>query len=182
MTDDGFAPNTSGGVCTLAICKPKIRLSAKVGDVVIGLRGRTGEIGKRGPNAVDSVLYVMRVTKKMTLAEYDTWCLEHCPSKIPSLDNLEGDCQYTKDLEQRPYGPHQEHHKMTDLSGKYVLLAEGRENFWYRKEAAGHRLTPELSADMNVESVRRGHCVRPLADFWPRLEAWLATFPCVYRD
>ena len=30
--DNGAAPNPFGGVCTLVICKPQIRRSAKEGD------------------------------------------------------------------------------------------------------------------------------------------------------
>jgi Nucleotide modification associated domain 2 len=35
--DTGFSPNPFWGWCTLADCKPKIRLTAKVGDWVVGL-------------------------------------------------------------------------------------------------------------------------------------------------
>ena len=41
--DGGSAPNPYWGICTLVICKPKIRLSAQVGDWVVG----TGSIRAR---------------------------------------------------------------------------------------------------------------------------------------
>lgn len=55
--DSGFSPNLFHGVLTLACCKPMIRRSAEVGEVVVGLsiragrqpipRGRTGGEGAR---------------------------------------------------------------------------------------------------------------------------------------
>lgn len=56
--DDGAAPNPFWGVCTLAICKPAIRRTAKVGDWVVGLGSANSPIG----NISDSVVYAMRVT------------------------------------------------------------------------------------------------------------------------
>ena len=35
-SDSGFAPNSYGQLCTLACCKPRIRMSANIGDWVIG--------------------------------------------------------------------------------------------------------------------------------------------------
>lgn len=35
--DDGAAPNPFNGLCTLAICKPGIRLHAKEGDWIAGI-------------------------------------------------------------------------------------------------------------------------------------------------
>jgi len=34
--DDGAAPNPYGDICTLTICKPKIRKAADEGDWIIG--------------------------------------------------------------------------------------------------------------------------------------------------
>ena len=35
--DTGFAPNPFYGYCTLANCKPKIRKTAEIGDLIFGL-------------------------------------------------------------------------------------------------------------------------------------------------
>ena len=179
MTDAGSAPNTAGDICTLAICKPMIRRSAKVGDIIIGLRAKSGEMGRLGPHATDSVLYVMRVTDKLTFAEYDAFCSSHLPIKIPTELHPEGDCLYAADGTQRPGGHHGPHHAVQDKSGLYVLLGAGaRKNFWYRKDPAGHRLTADLAATLDVESVRRGHRVHEVtADLESQLMAWLSTFP-----
>jgi hypothetical protein len=59
--DFGFAPNPFGGYCTLATCKPKIRKSALVGDIIIGLSSR-----KSG----NKLIYAMRVSEKITFNDY----------------------------------------------------------------------------------------------------------------
>ena len=45
-TDDGAAPNPLWGTCTLTICKPVIRRTAKVGDWVIGVGSANVEVSK----------------------------------------------------------------------------------------------------------------------------------------
>ena len=61
--DYGFAPNPHGGYCTLACCKPRIRRSAGIGDLIVG----TGS-GQRGRG--DRLVYVMRVSEAMSFTEY----------------------------------------------------------------------------------------------------------------
>jgi hypothetical protein len=181
QTDSGAAPNVHGNVCSLAICKPVVRRSAKVGDYIIGLRGRSGELGKLGPHATDSVLYVMRVTRKMTFAEYDAYCTAELSIKIPSPENeFVGDCQYTAAGEQRP-GPHGPAHMEHDLSGKFVLLGDAaRENFWYRRDPVGVRLPADLADEWDVAGVARGHRVKDHSDKTEaRLHEWLAAFPTI---
>ena len=57
--DGGFAPNPFHGVCTLACCKPKIRASAEVGDLVIGLTKRS-----------ERLLYMMLVSETLDFDDY----------------------------------------------------------------------------------------------------------------
>lgn len=61
--DYGFAPNPFHGKCSLATCKPQVRRSARIGDLIIGCgsiaNGRSGE-----------VIYAMRVTEKITFQQY----------------------------------------------------------------------------------------------------------------
>lgn len=61
--DWGFAPNPFYGFCTLACCKPTIRRVAKVGDLIIGCGTKKNEQEGR-------LIFAMRVTEKMTFAEY----------------------------------------------------------------------------------------------------------------
>ena len=57
--DGGFAPNPFHGVCTLACCKPKIRASAEVGDLVIGLTKRS-----------ERLVYMMLVSEALDFEDY----------------------------------------------------------------------------------------------------------------
>ena len=59
-SDSGFAPNPFWGILTLACCKPRIRLSAEPGDLLVGLT----------PSGLgNAVMYVARVEGKLTFRE-----------------------------------------------------------------------------------------------------------------
>lgn len=142
--DDGAAPNPYWGICTLAICKPVIRRTANVGDWVVGL-------GSKNVNGIDyskKVVYAMKITKKMTLKEYDLFCSEKLRNKIPDIYNNEysrqvGDCIYDFSFDSegviRP-GVHNNDNRSTDLGGKNVLLSD---HFYYFGDQAVP-LPPEL--------------------------------------
>ena len=76
--DTGAAPNPFWGVCTLVICKPRIRLAAQVGDWIVG----TGSANSPIRDISDSVVYAMRVSQKMTMREYDTYTQQFLPQKV----------------------------------------------------------------------------------------------------
>ena len=132
-TDDGAAPNPYGGLCTLAICKPAIRRTAKEGDWIVAL-GPTQAPDSR--NLSGSIVCAMKVASKLTFEEYDTYCREHLPNKLPQwysgapFERLVGDCIYY------PAGPvlqqrasvHGASSVVRDLSGKFVVLAD---EFYY---------------------------------------------------
>jgi hypothetical protein len=126
--DDGAAPNPYWGVCTLAICKPKIRRTAKVGDWVVG----TGSTSRAFSGMV---VYAMEVSSVMTLAEYDIWTQAYLPQKIPDVRDQDlrrrvGDSIYdfsSAPPNQRP-GVHDRGNRETDLGGRNVLLSM---NFHY---------------------------------------------------
>lgn len=125
--DGGTAPNPYGNTCTLAICKPRIRLSAKEGDWIVGTTSQ-----KAGSNF--NMVYAMRVTQKMTLRDYDEYCQNHLQSKLPKpnskkYSDRQGDCIY--DFHHSPDHPlirkndnHDERHRGRDLSGHNVLLSD----------------------------------------------------------
>jgi hypothetical protein len=129
--DDGAAPNPFWGLCTLAICKPRIRQSANVGDWVVG----TGSVNSPVGNVSGKVVYAMRVTQKMTMANYDRFTQSKLSRKIPLMTSADprrrsGDSIYdfsTSTTTLRP-SVHGEGNKETDLSGKYVLLSN---HFFY---------------------------------------------------
>ena len=132
--DDGAAPNPFFGVCTLAICKPKIRKNAKVGDWIIGLGSKNAPSG----DLSGKVVYIMEVNEVLTLKEYDEKVPEMWPGKIPDFNhddyNLRlGDCIYDYHNTQNPKpsqrkGVHYEENIYTDLGGENVLISS---NFYY---------------------------------------------------
>jgi len=64
--DSGFAPNPFYGWCTLATCKPPIRKSAQVGDLIVGTGSDNRQVRRGG-----HLVYAMRVAEVMTFDEYD---------------------------------------------------------------------------------------------------------------
>ena len=58
-SDNGYAPNPTGGVCTLVYCKPTLRRVAQPGDYIVGLAGRAyrNRVTTEWP-----IVYAMRVT------------------------------------------------------------------------------------------------------------------------
>jgi hypothetical protein len=86
----GLAPNYDGGILTLAVCKPIIRRCAEVGDWIAGLTSVTlvdADGIKRGtPQGEEKLVFLMKVTDKMTFTEY--W--KRFPRKRPN--------------KQKPYG------------------------------------------------------------------------------
>lgn len=124
--DDGAGPNPFRGICTLAICKPKIRQKAVVGDWVVGL----GSVNAPSGDLSQRMVYAMRVDQLLSMRDYDRLAPVYWPSRIPDLaspvvvDRL-GDCIYDFSNgapTQRPsvHGPK---HVSTDLSGQNVLLS-----------------------------------------------------------
>lgn len=74
--DLGFAPNPFHGWCSLACCKPDIRLAAKVGDHVIGTgAARTGLAGR--------LVYWMAVDEILTFDQY--WLDPRFSAKRPDM-------------------------------------------------------------------------------------------------
>jgi len=134
--DDGAAPNPFGGMCTLAICKPRIRSSARVGDWVVGVGSKNAPSG----DLSGRVVYAMKVQEVMSLRDYDLRAQKEWPDRIPEIDSLDlvsrlGDCIYDfsgRKPVQRPsvHGPA---NVKTDLGGKNALLS--REFYYFGSRA-----------------------------------------------
>jgi hypothetical protein len=145
--DSGVAPNPYGGVCTLGICKPKIRSTAAIGDWIVGtspasankeprtlqiLRQKLPTLAAKIFGSKTRLLYAMKVTDKKTFKDYDVYCKEHLPAKIPDTTSTNyekryGDCVYDFSdghAIQRKNPNHNEKHQKTDLGGNYVLLSD----------------------------------------------------------
>ena len=91
--DFGFAPNPFHGVCTLATCKPAIRVSANVGDWVLGVGGSNLGVVSR------KCILLMKVTEKIGFQEYweDPKYLLKKPQRNGSSVRMLGDNIYHKD-------------------------------------------------------------------------------------
>jgi hypothetical protein len=131
-SDDGAAPNPFGGICTLTICKPRIRKNAQIGDWVVG----TGSINHKLMDFSISdysnyLIYAMKITDKKYLREYDNYCKSDLNIKIPKLDTDDlikqhGDCIYdfSNGIPAKIRdGVHFKTNYITDTSGKYSLLS-----------------------------------------------------------
>jgi hypothetical protein len=68
LTDDtGFAPNPFWDVLTIVTCKPQIRLKKHVGDWIAGFTSTTLNGDRIGE---ERLIYLARVTRKLTIANY----------------------------------------------------------------------------------------------------------------
>jgi hypothetical protein len=168
-TDRGTAPNPFDGYCTLAICKPGIRKSARVGDWVLGFRSRrAGE-----------VLYAMQVAESLSFAEYwnDPRFRNRRPDrrKVPTDNIYRPASSSDPDSETYDWVPNAVHsatQAKRDLSGRRVLVAT---KFWYFGDQS-QPIHPEL---LRLAPVTQGHVVKlhRQADDLTRLTDWLGSFP-----
>lgn len=134
--DDGAAPNPFHDICTLVICKPRIRATAKVGDWIVG----TGAIHTRRGDGTSQdmsgrIIYAMKVSQTMSMQQYDRYTRERLREKIPGSASDRGDsiCDFSGgQIIQRP-GPQLPGNMKIDLSGKNALLSD---HFYYFGDAA----------------------------------------------
>lgn len=129
--DGGAAPNPFWGTCTLVICKPRIRPAGQVGDWIVGTGSADSPIG----DISDKAVYVMQVTKKMTMREYDAHTRHHLPNKVPKWYSgnprlMVGDSifDFSGDPPRIRPSVHREAQRERDLSGKNALLSK---HFFY---------------------------------------------------
>lgn len=161
--DAGTAPRPFGGMCSLAICKPKIRASAQVGDWIIGFRSKQPS----------HVVYAMQITEKLTLGEYwqDPRFEDRKPGKTPFPDNLYRPGRNGA-LEQVPNPVHEQYDAAKDIRGRNVLLSS---RYWY----FGRDSVPIPTELIHLVHTTQGHVVhkqRRSTDI-KQLERWLRAWP-----
>lgn len=91
--DGGSAPNPYFGLCTLALCMPRIRRHAEPGDIVVGF----GCKSRGDPDEAFRVVYAMQVDEVLPWASYVVRCVAEVRGKVPDLSSPEryaGDCIY----------------------------------------------------------------------------------------
>jgi hypothetical protein len=92
--DFGFAPKPFHGICSLACCKPNIRKTIRLGEMVIGT-------GSKPNNMNGHLCYWMRVDEIITFDEYrtDLRFRRKQPKLDGSLESRHGDNIYRRDSE-----------------------------------------------------------------------------------
>jgi hypothetical protein len=170
--DGGAAPNPFWGTCTLAICKPKIRKAAEVGDWIVGFGSKHSPIG----DLSERMVYMMQVTQKMTMPGYDEYTRTSLTEKIPILSSSDprirkGDSIYdfTCNPPQQRKGVHKEEQRETDMSGKYVLLST---HFWY----FGRNAIAVPDFMKNLIRFGRGHRSQSNAAWVDEFHEWVQNF------
>lgn len=140
--DGGAAPNPFWGLCTLTICKPTIRRTARIGDWVIGTGSKNSKLSDgKIHDLSDSIVYAMKITDIKSLSDYDSYCNNELKEKIPKWFSKDwrkrmGDCIYDYSNGTNPTlrkGVHNEKNKKKDLSGQNSLVSN---HFYYFGEEA----------------------------------------------
>lgn len=176
--DDGAAPNPFWDICTLTICKPAIRRTAKVGDWIIGTGSKNTLLkGFLKVDYSDSIVYAMKVTDKRSLREYDTYCRQQLRNKIPNWQATDwrlrmGDCIYDFSGGKEPTmrkSVHIEEDKKRDLSGYNALLSD---HFYYFGEAT----VPLPTELLPIIKRNRGHRVVTQPTMVTKFEKWIKQF------
>ena len=162
-TDAGSAPNYEPPAVTLAVCKPRIRKKAKVGDIVVAFAG-----SKVNPISGHSVVWAGIVSEVVALTEYwnDTRFASKRPDRTRIPDNFYKPAENGGFIWQ-PNCVHGPEAQDRDTGGVNVLVFSHAWHFG----ASG----PLLPEDFGLRMVsRRGERIAELTDFeWQRLETWL---------
>jgi hypothetical protein len=163
VVDSGAAPNYDRPCTTLAVCKPRIRKRANVGDLVLAFAGKR-------VNGYEShtVVWAGVIAEKLTFAEY--WDDPRFSSKKPRAGYDHPDNFYRPidgGLLQVSNDVHGPEHFVRDTGGIHVLSFRPS----WRFGAHG----PQLPAAFGLRMThgRRGERVMDLTDAeWHKLEAW----------
>jgi Nucleotide modification associated domain 2 len=176
--DDGAAPNPFWDICTLTICKPAIRRKAAVFDWVIGTGSKNADCNDgKLHNLSDKLVFAMKITDRMNMAEYDSYCLQYLPKKIPDINSNDwrrkmGDCIYDYSDGQEPLireSVHNEANRKRDLSGLNALLSS---HFYYFGEDAA----PMPDDLLFLVKQNQGHKIIENAHLIERFENWIKQF------
>ncbi|MBN8861055.1 MAG: hypothetical protein J0H29_21870 [Sphingobacteriales bacterium] len=173
--DTGLAPNPFWDELTLNVCKPKIRQSASIDDWIIGTGSKN--VKTKNGSAKDysgKLVFAMKVTKKMTMQNYDQYCKENKKKKIAFIDRKDwkrivGDSIYDfsyGDIPRLRKVLHKEKDKPRDLSGKYTLLST---NFYY----FGENAIPIPKEFDSIIKKEQGHLLIRDSETIENFENWL---------
>lgn len=161
--DAGSAPNYDRPFVTLAVCKPRIRRKAEIGEVVLAFAGK--DVNPAEPH---TVVWAGIVSEKMSFAEYwnDRRFAAKKPDKSDHPDNfyrpIDGGLLWVvNDV----HGPDATNH---DTGGQFVL------GFYPSWRFGAHGPLMPIEFNLRMVGGRRGERVADLtAPEWNRLRAWL---------
>ena len=137
--DRGGSPNPFHGWCSLAVCKPQIRRSARVGDWIVGLRSRHN----------DQLIYAMRVDEVMALGNY--WADPRFVAKRPRGDGRPDNfyrATANGSMKQVANTLHDDSEAARDIAGLNALVSW---HFWYFGDQS-----PPLSTELVQKSAMAG--------------------------
>lgn len=166
--DHGFAPNPFRGCCTLACCKPKIRGTAQVGDIIVGhSRSREGS----------KLTYYMQVSEVMDFSDY--WNDSRFKRKRPNMGSKNeidrvGDNMY-EPIGNGKYKRHNCQHdndwqQHRDLSYDRVLIGQTFSYYGGQGPAFPKHL-------QHMQTKTQGHKCRFGEEDVHKMISWLETFP-----
>ncbi len=176
--DYGFAPNPFPPYCTLATCKPNIRLSAQVGDWIVGIGS-----GAKNSTMKNRLIYAMQIDDKLLYDEY--WKSPCFQNKKPVINGSKmqkyGDNIYHTSAETGNFIQENSHHSLDngiinlknynrDLRGKYVLISR---KYWYFGKEAPYLIEQFL----DFAKVAIGHKVIRDQRLIDNFEDWLMLLP-----
>lgn len=121
-SDSGFAPNVTGGICTLATCKPRIRNDAEVGDWVLGTPSRS--------DGEERIIHLTRVDETLSFDEYyrDERFQMKKPENDPDGDNIYFLENGVLTQDENTNHHREEKYRERDLNTDRVLISE---TYWY---------------------------------------------------
>lgn len=166
--DTGFSPNPFHGFLTLACCKPQIRRTARVGDIIVGLSKRS-----------ERIVYAAQVDEVIGFEEY--WADPKYRSRRPTMDSarivdrtgdniyepLDGRYRQLHSFHSNGDGSENAVSMRTDLGGQRVLICE-RFAYW---GGSG----PSLPEELEGLAVGRGHRCRFPASQVEAVNRWFGS-------
>lgn len=168
--DTGFSPNPFHGILTLACCKPLIRKTAQVGDIIVGMSSRS-----------ERIIYATQVAEVISFDEY--WADPRYQVRRPNMaareivyragDNIyepvTGGYRQLPSFHSNPDGSEDAGLKRTDLSANRVLVGN-RFTYWGRSG-------PALPQELLFLAVGRGHRCNFTNDQIDIVARWFADLP-----
>ena len=166
MTNDsGCAPNPYYGFCSLALCKNLIRKHAKINDYIIGF-------GSKTLGSFNKIIYIMKVTDKMSYDNYNKFCKQNNKKKIKY-----GDCIYYKvknTFKQRKNIHHHNECIIHDTKSPYVLISD--DYLYFGKNAID--IPYELT---NIIPTSRGHKSKSIESLENNFDIWFKLIKNKYK-